>query len=205
MAVEYGPPVQIRVCVLRAPRVSTQRVGELIAAVNTEFSAYGIEVVVPWVRPWARSGFAFQSLFDDVAQRPLEAPCDRLMAFVDRNAADFFWGLLMPEVLGAVDDHAHTHGYVVANRVSLNQVFRPPKAITVHEFYHLLGCPHAGVMSDCYERIAALKRSFDPGNDFFPAVAPDGSFLLTRESADAEMRKTIAKNPPQASLVDTAP
>ena len=85
VAVEYGPPVQMRVCVLRAPGVTTQRVSELVAAVNTEFAAYGIEVVVPWMRPWARSGFTSERLFDDVTRRELEAPCDRLMAFVDRK------------------------------------------------------------------------------------------------------------------------
>lgn len=187
VAMEYGPPVPMRVCVLKAPGVTTQRVNELVAAVNTEFAAYGIEVVVPWMRPWERSGFTFQRLFDDVTSRPLEPPCDRLMAFVDRNVGDFLWGLAMPEVLGAVDDNTHTHGFVIATRVSLNQLFSSPTAITVHEFYHFLGCPHAGSLSDCYGRIAALKRSFDPRTDFFPGIGRDGRFLLTRNAVHYAM------------------
>ena len=191
VAVEYGPPVPMRVCVLKAPGVTTQRVSELVAAVNNEFAAYGIEVVVPWVRPWARSGFTFQRLFADVTQRPLEPPCDRLMAFVDRNVGDFLWGLAMPEVLGAVNDDTHTHGYVVATGVSLNQLFSSPTATTVHEFYHFLGCPHAGAMSECYRRIAALKNSFDPRTDLFPGIARNGRFLRTRNEIHFAMHGPI--------------
>ena len=196
----------MRVCVLRTPGVTTQRVSELVAAVNTEFAAYGIEVVVPWMRPWARSGFTYQRLFDDVTRRELEAPCDRLMAFVDRNVGDFFWGLAMPEVLGAVDDDTHTHGYVVATRVSLNQLFTSPSATTVHEFYHLLGCPHAGSMSDCYGRIAALKRSIDPRTDFLPGVGRDARFLLTRKATNVVMQGAIGmESQPERFAADTAP
>lgn len=191
-AVDYGPPAQLRVCVLRTADVSDQRVATLIAAVNQEFSAYGIEVVVPWVRPWTRSGFAHRSLFDDVIARELEAPCDRLVAFVDRNAGDFLWGLLMPEVLGSVDDPTHTRGFVVANQVSLNQVFTPPAKATVHEFYHLLGCPHSGALTHCYARIAELKRHIDPAADFFPGVDEAGAPLLTREAANHTLREAIA-------------
>lgn len=191
LAVAYGPPVQMRVCVLRAPGVSPQRVDALVAAVNSAFAAYGIEVIVPWMRPWPRPGFTFQRLFDDLARRALEAPCDRLMAFGDRHVGDFLWGLTMPEVLGAVDDDTHTRGYVVATRVSLNQLITPPAAVTVHEFYHLLGCRHAASMSDCYGRIAALKRSYDPRTDFFPGVGRDARFLLTRHAVNSVMQGAV--------------
>ena len=188
VAMEYGPPVQMRVCVLKAPGVTTQRVGELVAAVNKEFAAYGIEVIVPWMRPWPRPGFTFQRLFDDVSRRELEAPCDRLLAFGDRNVGDFVWALAMPEILGAVDDDTHTRGYVVATRASLNQLITSPSAVTVHEFYHLLGCPHAASMSVCYGRIAALKRSYDPRTDFFPGLGRDGRILLTRNDVNFVMQ-----------------
>ena len=198
VAFDYGPPVQMRVCVLRAPGVTPQRVGELVAAVNGEFAAYGIEIVVPWMRPWERPGFTFQRMFDDVIRRELEPPCDRLMAFGDRNVGDFLWGLAMPEVLGAVNDGTHTHGYVVATRASFNQLFKSPAAATVHEFYHLLGCPHAGSMADCYGRIAALKRSHDPRTDFFPGVGTDGRFLASRHAVNFAMRGAIVMQSPHA-------
>jgi hypothetical protein len=186
-AVAFGPPVQMRVCVLRAPGVTTQRVDALIDAVNAEFSAYGIEVVVPWMHPWARPGFTYRRVLDDVARRELEPPCDRLVAFVDRHAGDFLWGLAMPEVLGAVDDDTHTRGFVIATRGSLNQWFMSPKAATVHEFLHLLGCPHAASKSRCYETIAALKRSIAPGTDLLPGIGRDGRFLLTRQAVNSAM------------------
>lgn len=189
---DYGPPMQLRVCVLHTDKVTPQRIESLIAGVNQEFAPYGIEVVVPWSRPWERAGFTYERLFDDVARRDLEPPCDRLLGFVDRNAADALWGLLMPEVLGMVDDATHTRGYVVATQVSLNQLFTPPSKTTVHEFYHLLGCPHAGALDECYTRIAALKNARAAGSDFVPGIGGDGRFLLTRDVANRVLREALA-------------
>jgi len=167
----------------------------LIHAVNDEFAGYGIEVVVPWSRPWQRAGFTHGRLFDDIAHRELEAPCDRLVAFVDRSAGDALWGLVMPEVLGMVDEATHTRGYVVATRASLNQLFVPPSKATVHEFYHLLGCPHSGTMDACYRQIAALKRAHAADADFVPGVDQTGAFVMTRENANQTLRYALAGQP----------
>lgn len=192
-AVEFGPPAQLQVCVLRTPEVSTQRVDELIAAVNREFAAYNLEVVVPWVRSWERPGFSHHSMLDDIVRRELEPPCDRLIAFVDRNAGDFLWGLTMPEVLGSVDDTTHTRGYVVATGASVNQLFTPANKVVVHEFYHLLGCPHAGALTECYDRIAALKQQAHATDaEFFPGIDAHGFLLVTREKANSRMRQALA-------------
>ena len=190
--IDYGPPVSLNVCVLRSPGVTTQRVDELVTAVNTEFAPYGIQITVPWERPWTRAGFTHSSLFDDVARRDLEPPCDRLVALVDRNAGDFLWGLLMPEILGEVDEATHTRGYIVATTGSVNQIFEPPSKGAVHEFYHLLGCPHAASWSKCYHLIAALKSHIDPAKGFVPGIGSDGGFLLTRVGANAVMRSSVA-------------
>ncbi|WP_206861729.1 hypothetical protein [Lysobacter changpingensis] len=194
-ALDYGPRMQLRVCVLHTPDVKPARVDALIRAVNDEFADYGIEVVVPWSRPWQRAGFSHERLFDDIARRELEAPCDRLVAFVDRNAGDALWGLLMPEVLGMVDEATHTRGYVVATRASLNQLFVSPAKATVHEFYHLLGCPHAESMDACYQRIAALKQARAEGADFVPGVDGEGEFVMTREMANRTLHLALAGQP----------
>jgi hypothetical protein len=192
-ALDYGPPARLRVCVLRTEDVSPKRVDDLITAVNREFATYGIEVVVPWVRPWQRTGFSHRSMLDDVVARELEPPCDRLVAFVDRNAGDFLWGMVMPEVLGAVDDATHTRGYIVANHASVNQLFMPPSRVTVHEFYHLLGCPHSLSMTACYARIERLKRQIrvhEP--EFFPGIDAYGTLLVSREEANVALRQALA-------------
>ncbi|GAB3347857.1 hypothetical protein [Lysobacter tyrosinilyticus] len=190
---DYGPPAQLRVCLLRAEGVSQQRADDLIAAVNDEFKTYGIEVVVPWVRSWERPGFGHRTLIDDVVARELEPPCDRLVALVDRNAGDALWGMLMPEVLGAVDDATHTRGFVVANAASLNQLFMPPSKVAVHEFYHLLGCPHAASLTRCYGQIERLKRQIATRQpEFFPAMDAYGTLLVTRDEANSELRRALA-------------
>ena len=192
-SIDYGPPAQLQVCVLRTESVSPERIDDLIAAVNEEFATYGIEVVVPWVRPWQRPGFSHESLLQDVVARDLEAPCDRLVAFVDRSAGDFLWGLAMPEVLGSVDDATHTRGFVVANRVSFNQLFMTPSKVTVHEFYHLLGCPHSMALTKCYGQIARLKRHVNThGDEFFPGLDPRGTLLLSREEVGSALRRDYA-------------
>lgn len=187
-AVDYGPMATLRVCVLQAEGVSDARVAELIVAARRELAPYGIGVAVPWIRPWERQGFGHEALFEDIVRRPLEPPCDRLLAFVGRDARDFLWGLALPEVLGQVDDATHTRGFVVATRASLNQLFLPPAKVTVHEFYHLLGCPHSGSLDKCYARIAGLKRATRPGADFFPGVDAQGRWLLTREETNELLR-----------------
>ena len=187
----YGAHTQMRVCVLQAPGVTRKRVDTLIAEVNREFAPYAIEVVVQSVQPWKRPSFTHDGMMEDLIRRELDPSCDRLVAFVDRNAADFLWSLVMPEVLGAVDDTTHTRGYIVANQVTLNQLFQSPGETAVHEFYHLLGCPHARTLQNCYGRIAALKRQFVAGADFFPSVGADGKPLLTRQAVEAALHGGI--------------
>ncbi|WP_198032472.1 hypothetical protein [Aerolutibacter daejeonensis] len=190
-AVDYGAPVTMRVCILKAPRVSDDRVDELIGAVNREFVPYGIRVTVPWVRPWVRPAQSFKHMFDDVMRRDLEPPCDRLVVFADRNAGDALRGMLMPEILGAVDDTTHTRGLVIANRATLNQLLQSPEGTAVHEFYHLLGCPHAMSLSKCYIRIALVKRQFARDPQFFPGVRADGRLLVTRDAANSMLRRAL--------------
>ena len=182
--VDYGPPATLKVCLLVNDGVSPQRANELIAAVNKEFEPYGINVVVPWTRPWSRPGFQVHSIMEELTTHPLESPCDRLVGLVNRNAGDFLWGLALPEVLGAVDENTHTHGYVVANYGSVNQIFAQPDEGAVHEFYHLLGCGHELALTHCYHEIAAMKAHIARSADLFPGREARGDYLLTRKAVN---------------------
>jgi hypothetical protein len=182
--VDYGPPATLRVCLLVNEGVAPQRATELIAAVNKEFEPYGINVVVPWTRPWSRPGFEVSSIMQELTTHPLEPPCDRLVGLVSRNAGDFLWGLVLPEVLGAVDENTHTHGYIVANYGSVNQIFAQPDEGAVHEFYHLLGCEHDLAMTRCYHEIAAMKAQIAHSVELFPGRDGHGNFLLTRTAVN---------------------
>lgn len=204
--VDFGPPVTVRVCVLKTADIPPQRAEALKQLVRKEFAKYGLLIEVPWVRDWERPGFQVDSIMRDLLERPLEPPCDRLFGFVDRHPGDFVWGLVMPEVLGAVDDVTATRGYVVATFGSLNQLFASPGQAIVHEFYHLFGCGHDVTLTKCYPRIASLKAAVQPDADFFPGLGrwrPGGEKARTA-TAGPEAREVLLTTRAQADAAIAA-
>ena len=111
---EFGPKLEICLCVYQDTGVSDETTRTILNAIREEFAPMGLAVETPWIRPWTRPAFSQKGITRDVAMRPLEAPCDRILALVGRDARDFLWGALMPEILGAVETRTNTKGYVVA-------------------------------------------------------------------------------------------
>ena len=194
---DFGEPEEIQFCILTDDGVTEDDARRLMAEVDKEFSLYGLQVKIPWVRPWARPALFGEGIIRDALSKPLEAPCDRLLVLVGRNFGDFLFGLLGVEMLGAVDTLSYTRGYVVAKRSSLNQVFMSPAEVAVHEAYHFLGCGHGVSLSDCYARIRELKRIHDAnearGNDFFPSVSSQGKPLTSRREADTWIHSALQR------------
>jgi hypothetical protein len=190
---DYGSLARMRVCVLKSDGITSERMQSMVDAVNQEFAPYRIFLEVVWVRPWTRPGFTHDAIFGDIVRRDLEAPCDRLIALVDRNVGDLAWGLLLPEILGEVDSASGTRGFVVAALGSLNQLGAGPRDVIVHEFYHLVGCPHGLTQTKCYARIATLKAALNPAEDFFPSMnIATGEIVPTRQMANDAVRKSLA-------------
>jgi hypothetical protein len=129
-------------------------------------------------------------IMETITREPLTPPCDRVMALVNRHLGDIAWNLLqLPEILGAVNDDTLTHGYTVARRASLNQVFESPASVARHEIYHMLGCDEHFNMGRCYAQIAMLKRFKQArGDTFFPAWdAINKRIVATREEVNARL------------------
>ena len=187
---EFGPEMEICLCVYQDRGVSDETTQTILAAIREEFAPMGLDVQTPWVRPWERPAFSQKGITRDVARRPLEAPCDRILALVGRDARDFLWGALMPEILGAVETRTNTKGYVVAEVGSLNQVltFESPSGAAVHEFYHLLGVRHGLDKEAAYEQVRRIKdlaaRNRSAGRDFFPAMSEKVRVYTSREAVD---------------------
>ena len=189
---DFGETETINVCVYVDKGISEAEGRQLIEdAWRTEAPLYGIELNVVKVEQWKRPAFHMEGILADLRQRPLEAPCDRVMAFVGRHVGDALWGILGPEVLGAVNDETLTHGYTVARRASLNQVIAPPVAITRHEIYHLLGCGEHGNMPKCYKRIAMLKEwKRTNQSEIYPAYdLINGQVLDSRQAINARLEE----------------
>lgn len=194
---DFGEHATMRMCVLKERNISQERVDNIIQALRKEFAQYNIGIDVPWVRTWDRPGFTYEPILSDIIQTPLQPPCDRIFAFVNRNIGDFLWGLIMPEILGSVEGQTHTKGFSVAEMGSLNQLLgiATPESNAIHETYHLLGCGHNLIMNKCYDRIKELKRiaiiERAAGNDFFPALTVDGKTFKTRTEVQNEFYQTF--------------
>jgi hypothetical protein len=181
-----GEPQELRICIYRDMDVSVEKVNKIVDAVRKELNPQGVLLEVPWIRPWDRPSFMMSGIIRDIGARPLEYPCDRLLGVIGRNLQDFAWGLLLPEVVGAVEDTTLTKGYVVGEWGSLNQILsmQSPKEFAIHEVYHLLGCSHGLSISPCHEQVdeirSAAKYNREQGNDFFPAMSLEGHIFWSR-------------------------
>jgi len=200
---DFGPREEVRICVLADEGIDESAAKLLLDKVREELSTLGLDVTVPWVRPWVRPAFSGQGIMEDLALRPLEPPCDRLLALVGRNAGDFFFGLLGAEILGGVETVSHTRGYVVAKAVSFNQLFISPTHAVIHESYHLLGCKHEHSLADCYPLIRELKsvarHERNRGNDFFSGVSWNDKFITSRQEANKFVRQAIEREKEESS------
>lgn len=196
-AIDFGAPEEIRFCILADAGISEENARALMARVGEEFARYGLVVKVPWVRPWVRHDFFMEGLMEDVWSKSLELPCDRLVAFVGRNLGDFLFGLFGMETLGAADTVTFTRGYVVAQRVSLAQLFVGPEQALIHESYHLLGCVHQLKLFNCYTHIRDLKQfkraNRARGEDFFPGLTARGQPINSRQAADALVHAAVKR------------
>ena len=188
---DFGPPDSVGLCVYIDKGISEGEARELIAdAWNEEGRLYGLSIDIVKIIPWKRRGFMMDGIMETITREPLTAPCDRVMALVNRHLGDIAWSLLqLPEILGAVNDDTLTHGYTVARRASLNQVFESPADVARHEIYHMLGCDQHFNMGRCYAQIAMLKRFKQArGNTFFPAWDPINKRIVeTREEVNARL------------------
>ena len=190
--IDMGPRVELRILIYKDVNVSDQRAASIITAIQNEFAQYGLIIKVPSIKQWQRPSFDHQGILRDIVQRPLEPPFDRSLVLVSRDVRDFFWGSLLPEILGAVETITHTKGYVVAEIGSLNQLLslQSPQSAAVHEFYHMLGVDHMDGTRTICEKIARLKRSAienrHAGRDFFPGISRSGKLYLSRTAVDRQ-------------------
>ena len=197
---QFGPPQTLALCLHVDDGIDEREARALVEeAWGEEGKLYALTIRVAGVTRWKRQAFTIDGLMEAITREPLEPPCDRVMALVGRNVGDVLWALVgMPEVLGAVNEGTLTHGYTVARRASLNQVFSSPAAILRHELYHMLGCEEHFNMPGCYAQIARLKRwRAEQAGDFFPAWdALQKRILPTRAAVNA--RLSGAEDAPQA-------
>lgn len=169
---DFGAPDAVRLCLYVDAGVSGRSARLLIdEAWRDEAPLYGLGITVAETIRWPRPAFTMEGIMEALTREPLRPGCDRVFALIGRHFGDVLWGfLLLPEILGAVNDETLTHGYAILHRASLNQVISSPRLVVRHELYHLLGCDEHFRMGRCYEQIARLKswkRAHQ--SDFFPA------------------------------------
>lgn len=193
---EFGPPETLSICLYVDQGIGEEAGRALVEnAWQDAAKLYAIDVKVVSVAQWSRPAFDMDGILADLRQKPLEAPCDRVLALVGRNFGDFLWGLVGPEILGAVNTESLTHGYAVAKIASVGQVLNSPSEIIEHEIHHLLGCGEHSNMNACYQRIAELKRwKHEYGADFFPSWdMVNNRMIVSRVDVNARLAPFAAR------------
>lgn len=204
-SIDYGPPENVRLCVLLDNGITPSDANALLESWNGEAKIYNLYLQPVSYQNFPREGFFHTEILEQVSQVPLGKSCDRVLYFVNRNVGDVAYGLIstsvgVPEILGEVDDATLTHGYVVARRATLNQLVMSPSGVTQHELFHLLGCPKHFDMPDCYTRIHNLKLAEEKlkaqgyfaehgEQPFYPTFASrTDSMLVSRSQVSAYQR-----------------
>jgi hypothetical protein len=203
---DRAEPQPFRICIYKDVSIADERVRDIVAAMRDEFAPFGIRIDVPWVRDWRRPSFFMKGILQDIGNRPLESPCDRIFGIVGRDMKDFVWGIFMPEVLGVVDTKTLAKGYSVGEWGSLNHAltFRNPEELAVHEVYHLLGCAHGLSTQPCGDQIDEIveraRENRQRGEDFFPSRGLDGRYFRTRSEVDSYLGLKVVAEPERVSL-----
>lgn len=133
--IDFGPRLVVNLCLLLDHGITEQDATTLLRdAWEKDGQELGLPLFVSEIRRWERPGFTVQQIAAGLVHMPLPNDCDRMVAFIGRHAGDVLWGVLgMPEVLGWANNATRTHGYVVAQFASLNQVVTSPSAALRHE------------------------------------------------------------------------
>jgi hypothetical protein len=204
-SIDYGPPENVRLCVLLDDGITPSDANALLESWNDEAKIYNLYLQPVSYQSFPREGFFHTEILEQVSQVPLGKSCDRVLYFVNRNVGDVAYGLIstsvgVPEILGEVDDATLTHGYVVARRATLNQLVMSPSGVTQHELFHLLGCPQHFDMPDCYTRIHNLKLAEEKlkaqgyftqhgEQPFYPTFASHTDSMLVSRSQVADYQR----------------
>ncbi|MGC1344279.1 MAG: hypothetical protein WA854_18240 [Candidatus Binataceae bacterium] len=204
-SIDYGPPENVRLCVLLDNGITPSDATALLESWNDEAKIYNLYLQPVSYENFPRQGFFHTEIIEQVSQVPLGKSCDRVLYFVNRNVGDVAFGLIslsagVPEILGEVDDATLTHGYVVARRATLNQLVMSPSGVTQHELFHLLGCPQHFDMPDCYTRIHNLKLAEEKlkaqgyftkhgEQPFYPTFASRTDSMLVSRSQVADYQR----------------
>jgi hypothetical protein len=197
-SINFGKAAKLRLCVYKDTNLSEETVNGLLVDWQTELNLYSIEVLPVKVMNWKREHFFMDSELEDLLKIPLEEPCDRFVLFLGTNVWDSIFDLLPigGTVLGAVEGLTATRGYIIADYFSLNQIFSPPSGTIVHEGYHLFGCEHALLLTECYNRILTLKQEHqkkEVKDSFFPAMNFKKQLFLDRNSVNRQIRKKLTR------------
>lgn len=168
-ALDFGPEKKLKFCIYYDPKISDTRIQSLIEALSKELKLYKIQVQVAIKKEYPRKYFFTEDSLNLLMNEELPRECDRIMALFPRNIFDFLLAIPFPEILGVVETYTRTRGLIYADYFTPNLLLgATPSRTFIHETYHLLGCDHALIMNECYERIQKAKN-LNSNYPFFPS------------------------------------
>lgn len=176
--INFGGQKNLNVCFLVEEDIDFEDVDELAGYWAEELELYNIRLNVTHKRHVERFGFWGSTVLERLRDYKINSNCHRIVYLVGRTWGDILFEFfaiafyvtigLKAETHGAVEGYTNTRGYVKAKYVGLLQLITTsPKSTLIHEGYHMLGCPHALTMTECYDKI---KQAKDLNGNIFPVV-----------------------------------
>ncbi|MCB1192743.1 MAG: hypothetical protein H7A23_24395 [Leptospiraceae bacterium] len=177
-SINFGSPKNLNVCLLVEDDIDLEDADELTGHWAEELELYNIRLNITHKRQVERFSFWGATVLERLKEYKVGGNCHRIVYLVGRSLGDIIFEFfaiafyvtvgVKAEVNGAVEGQTNTRGYVKAKYVGLLQLLMTsPKSTLVHEGYHLLGCPHAFTMTECYDKI---KQAKELSGDIFPVV-----------------------------------
>ena len=162
---DFSAMVGLDICVLQESCVPDKRALIISNRARLAFEKYGLDLRFTY-QYW-KAPSTPKAIMKALEQEPLEAPCDRLFAYMCRDITQKLKGWVI-STEGVVSDEASTRGFAYVQGISLNSLaLGGDSRIVVHEIEHLVGCGHGLTKTDCYRQIKTMKDlTFPPAWSF---------------------------------------
>jgi len=188
------PPPPLRVCLLASPRVRPAELRTVVENLRASGQAFGIAVEIPGVPEGGVARAVTRPSLDDLMRRPLDPPCDRMVAvYRDPPAESLSRAWIARGPSGGVDRLTHTRAYIVLQVRPFPENLAGVAFPGAAEISWLLGCSPGTTSATCHARVRRLTSAPMGHDDFFPAWTSGDTLLRRRADVETELARQLPR------------